>query len=235
MPPAQEEGCPTAHRIFVILVGGGAFQRASICHAGQSDLMHIEPINGVGELSLRDLTSVDVLLAWNEHDIIEELKSQLAIVARWCPIVAISEGASVPQVVRAMKAGAIDYIDWQGDFGSLRAAVAVAHAAKCKLLPQKQRQMDVRHRLQQLTRRELEVLTAITQGKSNKQIANLLRISPRTVDIHRGSMMRKLQANSVADAVRMALDATATGHWVFGDTWLSPWSLDHPFRDKDDQ
>ena len=84
--------------------------------------------------------------------------------------------------------------------------------------------MEVRRRLRELTPRELEVLTAMAEGQSNKQIASVLGLSPRTVEIHRANMMRTLQAKRTADAVRMALEASATGHWVFGNHWLSPWS-----------
>ena len=162
MQPAQSEEGLATRRPFVILIGGNASQRASIYYAGKSELMYVEPVSGAGELGLRDLTRADVLLAWNEHDIIEELKCHLAIAAHWCPIVAVSENPSVAQVVRAMKAGAIDYVDWRGDFAEVREAVAVAYELKCKLLPQKERQMEVRRRLRELTPRELEVLTAMS-------------------------------------------------------------------------
>jgi len=204
MPPAQEEGCPTAHRIFVTLVGGGAFQRASICHAGQSELMHIEPINGVGELSLRDLTSVDVLLAWNEHDIIEELKSQLAIVARWCPIVAISEGASVPQVVRAMKAGAIDFLTKpvrrEALFAAINAAIERARANGARELSL--RGLNDGHA--SLTPRERQVLALVAQGWPNRAIAAELGVAVRTVKAHRAQVMHKMHLSCVADLVHAA-------------------------------
>lgn len=48
--------------------------------------MHIEPVAAAGELGLRDLTSVDVLLAWDDGDTLEQLKVQLAIIGRWAPI-----------------------------------------------------------------------------------------------------------------------------------------------------
>jgi two-component system response regulator FixJ len=70
-----------------------------------------------------------------------------------------------------------------------------------------ERGADARARTAVLSPREKEVLSQLVEGKSNKGIALALDISPRTVEIHRANMMRKLNAQSIADAVRLALYA----------------------------
>src|SRR6187402_567107 len=86
-------------RLFVILIGGSAQQRASICHAASNDKVHIEPVAAPGGLNLRDLTAADVLLAWDHGETIGDLKAQLAIIGIWSPIVAIAERPSTARVV----------------------------------------------------------------------------------------------------------------------------------------
>ena len=183
--------------------------------------MHIEPVGAAGELGLRDLTTVDVLLAWDDGDTLEQLKVHLSIIGRWAPIVAIGESPHTARVVRAIKAGAIDYINWDGDKMALQQAVAAASDARIKLLPVKQRQMEVRRLLRTLSPREQQVLNALAEGKANREIASLLGISSRTVEIHRGNLMRKLQANTGADVVRMWLEGSATAEWIYGNNWLA--------------
>lgn len=218
----QHQGKPVSSRIFVVLVGGTSRQRASICHSVSAGTMHVEPVSAAGELGLRDLTTVDVLLAWDEGDTLEQLKVQLSIVGRWAPIIAVGESPPTTRVVRAIKAGAIDYINWEGDVLALQQAVSAASTARIKLLPLKQRQMEVRRLLRTLSPREQQVLNALAEGKTNKEIANLLGISCRTVEIHRGNLMKKLQASNGADVVRMWLEGSATAEWIYGNNWLAP-------------
>lgn len=68
---------------------------------------------------------------------------------------------------------------------------------------------DIRARIANLTPREKDVFDAIAAGESNKSAAQILGISPRTVEIYRANVMEKLQARTLADLVRMALTAAA--------------------------
>jgi FixJ family two-component response regulator len=215
-----------SHQKFVILVGANVHQRASICHAARGEALHIEPVGTFAELRPRDFSSVDVLLVWDEGERIEELREQLSILGCWSPIVAICENPSAFQIVRAIRSGAFDYVDWAGDFNAVRKAVFAAYEAKGRMLPQRQRQIEARNRLQTLTRRERQVLIAMSQGMTNKQIGLLLRVSSWTVEIHQAKMMTKIGANHSADAVRVAIEASLTADWFHRDKWMAPWSLD---------
>lgn len=213
------------HRQFVILVGGSAQQRASICHAACDEMLHVEPVTAAGTLSLRDLTSADVLVAWDNGQTIEDLKGQLSIIGLWCPIIAIDESPSTAKVVKAITAGAIEYVDWAGNVADLRRAIAAAFDAKSKMLPRKKRQFAARQQLRKLSRREHQVLIYMVQGLANKDISRNLQISQRTVEIHRANMLKKLEAHSSADAMRMALEASSATAWPIGDDWSGPWEL----------
>ena len=120
------------------------------------------------------------------------------------PIIFISGYGDVPMTVRAMRAGAIEFlIKPFGDEMLLsvirlaieRSNIALRQAAKVRVL---------QDRCASLTRRELEVMTLVVAGKMNKQVAGDLGISDITVKAHRGRMMEKMKAESLADLVRIA-------------------------------
>jgi FixJ family two-component response regulator len=132
-----------------------------------------------------------------------ELQSVIAV-ADHPPIVFISGHADVPSSVRAMKAGAIDFLTkpWR-DEDLLRAVRAGLDRDRQRL--QAKAEMNVLEaRLASLTPREREVLPLVVRGLLNRQAALQLGISEVTLQIHRGKIMRKMQAASLPDLVRMA-------------------------------
>lgn len=122
------------------------------------------------------------------------------------PVIVITGHGDVPLAVRAMRAGAIDFLEKPFREEALLESIQRA-------VQQKPQQKDRRNdeeaiaRLNSLTEREKEVLDLLIDGHTNKEIARLLDISPRTVDIHRAHVMEKMQAKTLADLVRMALSA----------------------------
>ena len=120
------------------------------------------------------------------------------------PIIFITGRADIPSTVRAMKAGASEFLTKPVDSQSLLAAI---RSAFIKDLEQRQKSaelMELRHRFALLTPREREVLPLVVSGMLNKQAAAVLRITDVTLQVHRGQIMKKMEANSFADLVRMA-------------------------------
>jgi len=127
------------------------------------------------------------------------------------PTVIITGHGDVPMAVRAMKAGAIDFIEKPFNdevlLDSIRRALAIE---------EQRRDMtagvaDVAERLSNLTPREHEVMHMVTEGMSNKEIANSLGVSAKTVEAHRARVMEKMQAGSLAELVRMAISVEQAG------------------------
>jgi FixJ family two-component response regulator len=120
------------------------------------------------------------------------------------PIIFISGYGDVPMTVRAMKAGAIEFL--MKPFGDelLLSAIRQAIERSNTALRQAAKVRVLRDRYAWLTPREREVLALVVAGQMNKQIAGDLGISEITVKAHRGKMMTKMKADSLADLVRIA-------------------------------
>lgn len=134
------------------------------------------------------------------------LALQATLTKRGCrlPIVFMSAHGDIPASVRAMKGGASDFLTKPVERTELLAALEAAHARFDARAAGEDHLAQVRERYSQLTRREREVFAAVAAGRLNKQIAGDLGISLRTVKIHRGRVMEKLQADSPATLGRIA-------------------------------
>jgi FixJ family two-component response regulator len=120
------------------------------------------------------------------------------------PIVFITGHGDIPMSVRAMKAGAVEFLTKPFRDEDLVKAVGQALELSQKASAERARVATIRERYQRLTPREREVMEQVVQGLLNKQIALKLSASEGTIKIHRGHVMLKMQAESVADLVRMA-------------------------------
>jgi FixJ family two-component response regulator len=120
------------------------------------------------------------------------------------PIVFITGHGDIPASVQAMKAGAVEFLTKPFDKEQLFLAIAEA-MERDRANRRRHADLDaLRARYASLTRREQEVMQQVVSGLLNKQVAAELDISEFTVKVHRGQVMRKMHANSLADLVRMA-------------------------------
>jgi two-component system response regulator FixJ len=135
--------------------------------------------------------------------VIERLKAR----GSKLPVVVVTGHGDVPLAVKAMKAGAIDFIEKpynnQTILDTVRQALARAGAASTT----DAEASKAAERLALLTPREHDVLQQLVIGRPNKIIAYELKISPRTVEIHRANLMKKMEAASLPHLVRLALAA----------------------------
>lgn len=131
-----------------------------------------------------------------------ELQSVLAQADFEFPTVFISGHGDIPMAVRAMKAGAVDFLAKPFEAEQLLAAVSQALARGRNARQAQSERARIQSRLASLTPREHEVLTSIVAGKLNKQIAAELRISEKTVKVHRSRIKEKMGVRSVAELVR---------------------------------
>lgn len=121
------------------------------------------------------------------------------------PVIIITGHADVATAVRAMKGGASDFIEKPFDSDELLERIHLCLNGEAKQRRSSEWRKQASERLARLTRRESEVMQGLVEGKRNKQIADELFISFRTVELHRASIMEKLEANSLSDVVRIGL------------------------------
>ena len=133
-----------------------------------------------------------------------DLQAALKQAGRAMPIVFISGQSDVPVSVQAMKAGALDFLQKPFDDEQLLSAIAGALARGRTARALRDESALVRQRFETLTPRERQVLGQVIAGLLNKQIAANLGAAEKTIKIHRGRVMQKMAAGSVADLVRMA-------------------------------
>lgn len=128
------------------------------------------------------------------------------------PVIVMTAHGDIPMAVRAMRNGAIDFLQKPFTVDEVKTALDRA-------LSQPAREAgltcgasnDVTDRYGSLTPRENEVFREIVAGNTNKEIARLLSISPRTIEVHRQKIMTKMKADSLAELVRMAVGLGVNG------------------------
>jgi len=134
-----------------------------------------------------------------------ELQEQLLARKAPLPIVFITGHGDVPMAVSTMKKGAVDFLEKPFNESDLREIVARMLEQASERVSQAQAQRDHEAMLARLTAREQQVLERIVAGRLNKQIADDLGISIKTVEAHRANIMEKLEVTTVADLMKVAL------------------------------
>jgi FixJ family two-component response regulator len=132
------------------------------------------------------------------------LQRQLAEANVQIPIIFITAHSDVPMTVRAMKAGAVEFLTKPFHDQDLLDAIQLA-VGRDRIRRQREAEIAVlRERFQSLTPREREVLPWVVSGLLSKQIADAIGTSEASVKVHRSQLMRKMAADSLADLIRMA-------------------------------
>jgi len=127
------------------------------------------------------------------------------------PMIVLTGQADVPMAVEALQAGAADFIEKPFDSDRIIRSVQAALARMSASSERSQEKGVYGQRAEALSPREAEVLDGLVAGLSTKAIARNLGLSPRTVDVYRGHVMSKMQAESLAELVRMVMIVRGAG------------------------
>jgi two-component system, LuxR family, response regulator FixJ len=206
---ADEQGSPRLSTVFV--VDDDPAVRALVRGAAISVHLEVECYaRGTDFLRAYDGTRPGCLVLDVRMPVMSGLDLQAELAARGIeiPIIVVTGYADVSMAVQALRAGAMDFIE--KPFGSQTILERVQEAVA---LDRQKRQVierfaDFSGRLRRLTQREREVLALLVEGRANKQIAEQLALSRKTVETHRANVMSKTGAESLAELIRLGLQAS---------------------------
>ncbi len=148
------------------------------------------------DLNLPDMNGLDLQSYLNENGVL-------------LPVIFMSGRADVPKAVRAVKGGAIDFIEKPFDYKHIVAVVQDCLVRDAAARAAQARDQSHNRRLAQLSQREREVMNLVVSGKLNREIADELCISIKTVEVHRAHVMEKLEVRSLAQLVQLAVGGGA--------------------------
>jgi len=134
-----------------------------------------------------------------------ELQEQLSSDGVRIPVIVLTAHGDVPAAVRALKGGAVDFVEKPFNPQALLDLIQQALARDAEIRELAEHEAHIAKHMARLTPREHEVMTLVVAGKANKVIAIELSISERTVELHRGRIMKKMQVRSLAELMRMVL------------------------------
>ena len=135
-----------------------------------------------------------------------DLQRELAGTGIHIPIIFITAHGDIPTSVRAMKAGAVDFLTKPFRDQDLLDAIHLS-LSQDRIRREKTAALgELKKRVESLTARERELFPLVVSGRSNKEVAAEIGTSEITVKVHRGNLMRKMQAGSFADLLRMAAE-----------------------------
>ena len=199
-------------RTTLHILGGECRSRAEQARVAFALGHHAEVYGDVEELVGRPPED-GLILAADEggSDEVRRLIARLGERGIWLPVVIASDDPDIDRAVAAIKAGALDYLRLPLEIGAFARRLAAILTEAGQHAERRRREVEARRDIAMLSRRERQVLELLSAGCANKEIARRLAISPRTVEIHRGNMMTKLDAGHAADAVRLWIDAQQAG------------------------
>ena len=134
-----------------------------------------------------------------------DLQTELSNRGIIIPIIFISGNAEIPDTAKAFRAGAVDFLKKPFDSELLLERIEEAIKIDIEFREDLVKRRRIKDRINHLTKREKEVLGLIVKSCSNKETAKILNISNRTVDVHRASIMDKMQAENIAELITMVM------------------------------
>lgn len=193
----------------VYIVDGDHRRRAKIAREFQVRSLHGEIYEDLVEFG-QSLPRAGIVFAADEPADGCDPRAIVALIASsggMLPVIAYSERPTPEMIVSAIRCGAFDYLEWPFEPSLLDAAMRHVASEGERTARKAQIRALAKAKVGLLTRREREVLVSLLKGLSNQDIGKALSISPRTVEVHRSSLMRKLGARSASEATRIGLYA----------------------------
>ncbi|MET1756335.1 LuxR C-terminal-related transcriptional regulator [Novosphingobium sp. RD2P27] len=186
------------------------FRRRAECFKALEGIrFHIEPYESVTEFRYQGNTGT-LILVHDDGSGLAELLKDMQLRDYWAPVLGYGRMLDPGRCSQVILQGLIGYLPTP--FGRHDIEDLLNNCARqlTALIDFRYGAADARRKLRTLTRREFEVLEHLQGGLTNREIASLMAISPRTVEIHRANLLRKMEAKSALTAIRMSVQAKLT-------------------------
>lgn len=190
--------------MFLRVIDADLRRRAEMTSMLSDRSVRVEPYENVAELTAY-WPSEGTLVVHDDDECLPSVIHAMADAGKWLPVVAYAQKPSVEKVVNALELGALDYVPWPASRDAMLTKLQSVTERGCQMADKQREIAEARAQMRRLSSREREVLSDLSQGLSNKEIAMHLGISPRTVEIHRSNLITKIGAKSSAHAIRIAI------------------------------
>ena len=198
----------------VHVIDGASRRRADISRELLARNRHAEIFESSAEfLEVLPETGVILLMEDAASEGLAHFLARIRTLGQYYPLSVYSDAPRPEKVAQAMREGAVDYLVWPFGEGLLDGTLEHLDEEGRKRRKIEKAKATARTAVERLTGREHDVLLSLLNGNSNKQIAAELDLSPRTVEIYRKNVMRKLDAKSASEAVRIG---------IYADLWDAP-------------
>ncbi len=184
--------------------------RAERSKALAGSRFHVEPYESVAEFSAQGNPKT-LILVHDDGRSVGALLADMQLRDYWAPALGYGRILDPVQCSQMILHGLIGYLPTPFDRFDLEALLDGSAEQLTALIDLRHGAADARQKLRTLTRRESEVLEQLQSGLTNREIADTLDISPRTVEIHRANMLRKMDTKSALTAIRMSVHAKIGG------------------------
>jgi two-component system response regulator FixJ len=191
---------------LVFVIDHDVKRRASIAYYLNNNGIFAEPFETIGEF-IECWPKTGVVLVHDDEAAVSSAMHEICSRNTWLPIVAFSDIVEPARIVSAVLDGAVGYATWPGCGDSLVSTIRDARSRSSAVIAAGSRRTMALSRIEQLSKREREILAGMAEGLSNRMIAEELAISPRTVELHRANLLSKMGARHSAEAIRVAIEA----------------------------
>lgn len=190
----------------ISLIDADFRRRAELSKALAGTRFHVEPYESVAEFRHQG-NAHSLILVHDDGAAIAELLADMRARAYWAPVLGYGKALDPVRCSQVILQGLIGYLPTPFSREDIENLLDGAAAELTALIDLRYGAADARQKLKSLTRREAEVLERLQSGLTNREIADSLEISPRTVEIHRANMLRKMDTKSAFTAIRMSVQA----------------------------
>jgi len=168
---------------------------------------HLKSTNDVNEV-IENWPKAGMILVHDEGDNVDLLHDYMNKTGLWLPIIVYSQEPTTDQIVKSILNGAMGFIKWPATEEKILHNISITKIKSQNIGNRKKREAEARSRVARLTARERQVLFQVADGYTNKEMADKMSISPRTVEIHRSNLIAKLGVGNTSDAIRIAIESS---------------------------